>query len=245
MPQTYIDQFFYMDPGGAPPSGTALTMQKVNYTDSNDDGFIGSATGDTFNGGQVLNVWVGDTITVIMGGSTVTITGVTLYVDDGAGESYAVFTPTDGTVLQDATFQSSTWVNSSTQTPVSNFGPPCFTPGTLTATPQGQRPVERIAPGDLVLTRDRGARPVLWTGMRRVAVEGDLAPIAIAAGTLGNRREIIVSPQHRVCIGGWAAELHCGAPEVLVATAHLVDGKNVRRLPGGRGDLSAPDVRPA
>ena len=111
--------------------------------------------------------------------------------------------------------------------------PPCFTPGTLIATPQGARPVERIVPGDLVLTRDRGARPVLWTGMRRVAAEGDLAPIAIAAGTLGNRREIIVSPQHRVCIGGWAAELHCGAPEVLVAAAHLVDGENVRRLPGG------------
>jgi VCBS repeat-containing protein len=111
--------------------------------------------------------------------------------------------------------------------------PPCFTPGTLIATPQGQRPVERIVPGDMVLTRDHGARTVLWTGRRRVAAEGNLAPIAIAAGTLGNRREIIVSPQHRVCIGGWAAELHCGAPEVLVAAAHLVDGKNVRRLPGG------------
>ena len=111
--------------------------------------------------------------------------------------------------------------------------PPCFTPGTLIATPQGQRPVERIVPGDMVLTRDHGARTVLWTGRRRVAAEGDLAPIAIAAGTLGNRREIIVSPQHRVCIGGWAAELHCGAPEVLVSAAHLVNGKTVRRLPGG------------
>ncbi len=80
--------------------------------------------------------------------------------------------------------------------------PPCFTPGMLIATPQGPRPVERIAPGDLVLTRDHGARAVLWTGMRRIVAEGDLAPIVIAAGMLGNRREIIVAPQHRVCIGG-------------------------------------------
>ncbi|MEZ5869476.1 MAG: Hint domain-containing protein [Defluviimonas denitrificans] len=231
MPQTYIDQFFYMDPGNAPASGTSLTVQKVNFTDSDDDGFIGTATGDTFNGAQVLNVWVGDTITVIMGGVTVTITGVTLYVDDGAGGNYAVFTPTDGTVLQDATFQSSTWVNSSTQTPVSNFGPPCFTPGTLIRVPGGEVAVETLGPGDLVETLDHGPQPLRWVGRRTVEGRGDLAPVAIAAGTLDNRRDLRVSPQHRMLFTGWRAELCTGQAEVLVAAKHLVGQPGITRAP--------------
>ena len=231
MPQTYIDQFFYMDPGNAPASGTSLTVQKVNFTDSDDDGFIGTATGDTFNGAQVLNVWVGDTITVIMGGVTVTITGVTLYVDDGAGGNYAVFTPIDGMVLQDATFQSSTWVNSSTQTPVSNFGPPCFTPGTLIRVPGGEVAVETLGPGDLVETLDHGAQPLRWVGRRTVEGRGDLAPVAIAAGTLDNRRDLRVSPQHRMLFTGWRAELCTGQAEVLVAAKHLVGQPGISRVP--------------
>ena len=231
MPQTYIDQFFYMDPGNAPASGTSLTVQKVNFTDSDDDGFIGTATGDTFNGAQVLNVWVGDTITVIMGGVTVTITGVTLYVDDGAGGNYAVFTPIDGTVLQDATFQSSTWVSSSTQTPVSNFGPPCFTPGTLIRVPGGEVAVETLGPGDLVETLDHGAQPLRWVGRRTVEGRGDLAPVAIAAGVLDNRRDLRVSPQHRMLFTGWRAELCTGQAEVLVAAKHLVGQPGITRAP--------------
>jgi VCBS repeat-containing protein len=112
-------------------------------------------------------------------------------------------------------------------------GAPCFTPGTLIDTPEGKRRVEEIVADDLVTTRDHGPRPVRWAGKRCVVAQGDLAPICIAAGVLGNTRELIVSPQHRILITGWLAELHCGAPEVLVAARHLVDGMRIRELPGG------------
>lgn len=112
-------------------------------------------------------------------------------------------------------------------------GVPCFTPGTLIDTPAGPRRVETIGIGDLVVTRDRGPQPVRWVGRQTVAARGEMAPVRVAAGTLGNRRDLVVSPQHRMLIGGWQAQLLFGLDEVLVAAAHLVDGDRIRRMPGG------------
>ncbi|SEN33697.1 Hemolysin-type calcium-binding repeat-containing protein [Loktanella fryxellensis] len=41
-------------------------------------------------------------------------------------------------------------------------GIPCFTPDTLILTPQGQRPVTQLRPGDLVVTRDDGPQRIVW-----------------------------------------------------------------------------------
>jgi len=227
MPTTYIDQFFVIDPGNPPAAGTALTMVKYNYIDNNDNGFIDAGNGDTVNGLTVTRVWVNDTITVTMGGVTQTITGVTFYVSGGP----AVFTPNDGTILQDAVFQSSTYVTSPTQTPVSAMGPPCFTAGTLIETPDGLRPVEDLRPGDMVMTMDNGAQPVRWAGQRTISGRGQFAPIRFAKGVLGNTRDILVSPQHRMLIAGWRAEMFFGEDEVLVAAKHLVNNDRIHAAP--------------
>jgi hypothetical protein len=123
--------------------------------------------------------------------------------------------------------------------------PPCFAAGTSLATPAGQRPVEALAPGDLVLTRDNGPQPVRWIGGRRVtageiarATKVRLAPVRIRRGAFGSgrpRRDLLVSPQHRILVTGWRAELHFGEAEVLVAACHLVDGEAVTVEPPGRG----------
>ncbi|MBE7190503.1 Hint domain-containing protein, partial [Jatrophihabitans endophyticus] len=44
----------------------------------------------------------------------------------------------------------------------------CFLSGTLIATPDGERPVERLVPGDLVSVAGGVARPVRWIGTRTV-----------------------------------------------------------------------------
>src|SRR5690606_32383544 len=44
--------------------------------------------------------------------------------------------------------------------------PICFTSGTLIATPDGERAVETLRPGDLVMTRDHGPQELRWVGMR-------------------------------------------------------------------------------
>ncbi|NPD18585.1 Hint domain-containing protein [Alterinioella nitratireducens] len=226
MPTTYTDQFFVIDPANPPPSGTSLTVQNYDFVDSDDNGFIQPGVGDTANGAEVTSVWIDDTITVTMGGSTVTITGVTFYLD---GQP-AIFTPTDGTVLEDATFQSATYVTDSTQVPVGELGPPCFTPGTVIETETGPRLIETLAPGDRVLTRDRGMQPVLWIGRRTMPGTGAFAPVRFAAGAIGNPDPLTVSPQHRMLVTGWRAELYFGEAEVLVAARHLVNGNTIRQV---------------
>jgi hypothetical protein len=105
----------------------------------------------------------------------------------------------------------------------------CFTAGTLIATDRGAVPCEVLRPGDGVLTADRGAQPLRWIGRRHVAGGGALAPVVFARGSIGNDRGLAVSPQHRMLVRGWRAELLFGAEEVLVPALHLVNGRTIRR----------------
>lgn len=228
MSTQYTDQFLVMDPGNPPGSGTPLTVQTFSFTDVDDDGFI--SPGDTFNGDTITHVWVNDTVDMnISGSGSENIMGVTFYID---GQS-PVFTPTDGTVLQDGTFQSSTYVLNSTQIQVGDLVPACFTPGTLIETIDGVRAVEDICKGDLLRTADKGFQPVIWLGRCKVLAQGKYAPIRIAKGALGNTRDLIVSPQHRVLVEGWQAEIYAGQDAILAAACHFVDGKKVHVMNGG------------
>lgn len=93
--------------------------------------------------------------------------------------------------------------------------------------------VEDLAIGDLVDTRDHGAQPIRWIGSRRVPALGALAPVVIKAGAMGNDRDLTVSPQHRMLVTGWRAELLFGENEVLVAAKHLVNGDTIYVADGG------------
>lgn len=106
---------------------------------------------------------------------------------------------------------------------------PCLTPGTLVATPQGERPVETLRPGDgvlthggdvarlgMVLTRHLDAQALAdWPGAR---------PVRIMAGALGAglpRRDLLVSPQHRMLLCSPLVARMFDAPEVLIAAHRL------------------------
>ena len=109
----------------------------------------------------------------------------------------------------------------------------CFAQDTLIETRRGPVPVQDLAPDDLVVTLDRGLQPIRWVGSRRVAAAGKFAPIHIADGALGNSGELVLSPQHRVLVTGWQAELLFGEPEVLVAAKHLINDNTIARKEGG------------
>jgi Hint domain-containing protein len=229
----YTDQFYVIDPGNPPAAGTVLSVFKTEMTDSNEDWVINTraSAGDLVNGGTVNRVWVNDTVTVnVAGTGDITITGVTFYID---GQP-ALFTPTDGTVLQDATFVSSSYVTKSTKINVDEFGPACFTPGTRIEVPGGQRLIEELRPGDLVMTRDRGAQPLLQISRQSVAASGVFAPVHFATGALGNVLALRVSQQHRMLITGWRAQLYYGEDEVLVPALHLLNDHSIRLQPGGQ-----------
>ena len=111
--------------------------------------------------------------------------------------------------------------------------PPCFTAGTLIATPQGLVPVEALAGGMCVTTLDSGAQPILWIGTFAGPATGKLAPIRIPAGVLGNRRALVVSPQHRLLVASRIAERMFGASEMLVPAVKLLGHQGIARLEGG------------
>ena len=210
------------DPGASPtPFDAVIVTMQIN--DADDDGVIRADGSDQINGSNVTNVWVGDTITL----NGVNISGVTFYTADGG----RYFTPDDGSVLADGTITAQSFVTNSTQFPIGNFGPPCFVAGTMIAVPGGHCRVEDLVIGDRVETRDHGAQKIRWIANRKVAGRGAFAPVRIAPGALGDHDALIVSPQHRILIDDWRAQMYLGENEVLCPAHMLVNGDTVHHAP--------------
>ncbi|MGB3313313.1 MAG: Hint domain-containing protein, partial [Albidovulum sp.] len=226
MPTTYKDQFYSLNPSNPPLFGSSVTFTRLTLTDQNDDDDFDRFDGDSIGGVDIVRSYPGDTVTInVPGVGNVTYTGVTFYMQGGG----RYFTPTDGQVLMDGTFVSSTWAQGQGALLVSELGPACFTRGTLIRVPGGAVAVETLKAGDLVDTLDHGPQVLRWVGQQDVIGRGDLAPVVIAAGVLGNERELRVSPEHRMLMTGWLAELHFGEDEVLVAAKHLIGMPGITR----------------
>ncbi len=103
----------------------------------------------------------------------------------------------------------------------------CFTSGTMIATPHGARPVEALAPGDPVITRDHGVQYLRWTCRETLALaqaDPKLAPVTIPANAFGPGLpgcDTHVSPQHRLLFRGAQAQLLFGETELLVPAKAL------------------------
>lgn len=109
-----------------------------------------------------------------------------------------------------------------------------FGAGTLITLASGaQRAIEALQPGDRVLTRDHGAQPLRWVGRATLRAVGSFAPVVIAAGTLGNAGNLIVSQHHRMFL--YQRNRTPGLPtaELLVQAKHLVDGSSIFIREGG------------
>ena len=110
----------------------------------------------------------------------------------------------------------------------------CFARGTMITMADGStKAVEDIATGAMVKTMDHGAQELRWIGSRTVAATGHLAPIMIKEGAMGNDADLRVSPQHRMLVEGWKAELLFGEEQVLASAKHLVNGDNIYVDEGG------------
>ena len=223
----YTDQALgsNFDPGNPPGLPATVDVISITMNDADGDGFLSDNGSDQINGSNITAVWVGDTVTI----DGVQITGVTFYTADGS----RYFTPTDGTAFPHApvTVTSVTYVTNSTQVAVGDLGPPCFVAGTRISTPDGLVAVEDLAVGDLVLTKDHGAQPIRWIGQRKTGGRGKFAPVLIKQGALGNDRDLRVSPQHRMLLTGWKAELFFGEDEVLCAAVNLLNDSTILRDP--------------
>lgn len=220
--------------------------------DEGDDTIIGGAGADTIDGGtgnDTIHGGGGDTITggagndtiiidpALLDGENITITGSedadgndndVLDLSDLAADDYTITydetNPENGVV---------TLTNGSTITFTGIETVICFAHGTRIETPYGPRAIETLKPGDLILTLDHGPQPLRWVGAREVPALGQFAPIEIGKGALGNSETLIVSPQHRMLLTDWRAQMLFDAPEVFAAAKHLVNGETIRTRTGG------------
>lgn len=110
-----------------------------------------------------------------------------------------------------------------------------FVRGTRIATPDGERFVEELQPGDEVLDAEGRETHIAWIGCRRISFRElldnpQLRPVRILAQALGPgcpARDILVSPHHRICLRGHRLELMFESPDVLVPAISLVDGERI------------------
>lgn len=111
----------------------------------------------------------------------------------------------------------------------------CVQRGTRIKTMQGCMAVEDLEIGDRILTLDSGYQPIRWIGSRLIGrdeldLSPELRPIRFRAGALGPDmpdQDLLVSPQHRVLMSGWKAELHFGHSEILVPAKSLVNDRDI------------------
>ncbi|MDQ2095421.1 Hint domain-containing protein [Rhodalgimonas zhirmunskyi] len=192
------------------------------------DDVIYFAQGDTVTGGAGEDVFYftdpGEVATgaiTIDGGTTAEPGGDTLNLGGLADRTTLVYAPSatdpdayDGTV----TMLDGTQI---TFTNIENVI--CFTPGTMILTPDGERPAEDLRPGDMVITRDAGTQILGWTGRTTLPGHGKHAPVRLSPALTGARRDLLVSPQHRMLIEDWRAELLFGDPEVFVSATQMLD----------------------
>jgi Hint domain-containing protein len=112
----------------------------------------------------------------------------------------------------------------------------CFARGTVIDTEIGPVPVEQLCEGDLVLCGDGSSRPILWIGSRRLDAQAlrlhpELAPVSFAPDAFGPGRpgrRLRLSPQHRVLLRDWRAELLFGEAEVFVSALQMVNDSSIR-----------------
>ncbi|MFK7765313.1 MAG: Hint domain-containing protein, partial [Roseobacter sp.] len=105
----------------------------------------------------------------------------------------------------------------------------CYVAGSRIDTPEGRRPIEELALGDLVVTRDHGAQPIRWIGEALVVRSAATTPVRITAGALGEgvpERDLLVSQQHRMLVRSPIFARMTGRDEAFVAA------KTLTRLPG-------------
>ena len=177
-----------------------------------------SSTGGTLFITHINGVAVNDNDTVILAtGQEITLNPddtLTVKGDSDAETVYFTYS------IEDAAGNTDTALVEVTQVP-------CFASGVEIDTPDGPCPVERLAPGDLVLTRDNGPMAIRWIGCSEVPVTGGNRPVRIAAGTFGAKADVVVSPNHRILLSDQWAELLFSAHEVLVKAKDLVNHRTV------------------
>ncbi|MDA7483360.1 Hint domain-containing protein [Planktomarina temperata] len=146
---------------------------------------------------------------------------------------YATFTPAITPVITGTEIRLEAFGNDFMSMDNANLQIACFTRGSQIKTQSGEVAIEDLAVGDRVETLDHRLQPIRWIGSSKCQATGNMAPILIRKGALGNTRVLRVSPQHRMLLSGWHAEVLFGEREVLATAKSLVNDHSILREEGG------------
>lgn len=122
----------------------------------------------------------------------------------------------------------------------------CFAAGTSIDTEKGPVAVEDLQRGDRVRTLDGRFVPLRASLCRHVSASElrrnpRLRPVRIAAGAMGAglpRRDLVVSPQHRMVVASPVARRMFGSDEVLVAATRLEGIPGIERASGAGAGIT-------
>ena len=250
---TYTGIRFY-DITMQPSVGGNLTKVTLNVTDEDGDGKL--EVGDKIGGNAITKITpvqrfkvnpTGGGEQVDYGGTSEEEFGLEFEVNDN-GTTKTYFIPSG---MMNAELVSGTFVSKSTGTNVipgnripatSEKGTKfhayysanvtisnllCFFPGTLIATPSGERRIEELVPGDNVMTGDGRVVATKWACRQTVSTRFGpaerLMPVRFAAGSLGGglpHSDLTVTADHAVLLDG-----------VLCEAGALVNGTTITQVP--------------
>ena len=206
-------------PGGAISWTFALISENLitNVSDTDGDGLT-----------EGVDVW---DRTATYTGRTIDFGGETFAIfllpDDGTGDGdrYIIpYNPADGIDLAPLASGGA----STGYTPTGALVFNCFATGTTILTPDGERAIETLQPGDRVVTHDGRSTPAIWVARQTVVnprgVELGRKPVRIDAGALGPdlpNRPLTVTGDHALLFG-----------DMLVNAGTLAeDGTPIRFVP--------------
>ncbi|WP_240554592.1 Hint domain-containing protein [Acetobacter cibinongensis] len=199
---------FIMDGGTA----TALSGAKLSDVTIGSGGILEIHSGVMLDG--AVNINSGSVMTFLDTDDTQGMLSAALITSDDGKTEIKVLSA--GNVVQTLPVQGDTsaplqWTNNASNHLELGFGTPCYCPGTLIATPDGERAVENLKIGDTILTAFRAQKTIRWIGRRTynpLFVQGnrDILPVLIKKGALGNdlpKRDLKISPLHAMFINGF------------------------------------------
>ena len=230
-----------------PKVGDAMTKVTLDVSDEDGDGKL--EVGDKIGGNAITKIQpiqrfkvnpTDGSEQVDYGGSTTGTFGLEIEVNDN-GTTKTYFIPSGGmnAELVDGTFVErftrATVTNTSNASKFHHYYASniiisnllCFFPGTLIATPAGERRIDELVPGERVLTADGREVAAKWicrqTVSTRFGPAERLMPVRFAAGSLAGgmpHSDLTITADHAVLLDG-----------VLCEAGALVNGTTITRIP--------------
>lgn len=218
---------------GAVSQGQTVVFEPDSYLGSgyaerlslgDGSGFAGTISGFSEAPGRLFGQDTGDQLTLANAAGT-SVTG-SQFAGDASG---GVLTLTDGTATLDRVAFTGDYtlanfaISSSGATAIVTAAP-CFAAGTRLRTPQGERAVKTLRPGETVVLASGGTAPIVWIGHRRVECArhpepASVRPVRVRAHAFAPdlpSRDVVLSPEHALFLEG-----------VLIPVGALVDGHGI------------------